>query len=153
MSFKKILSAAIIVIAFVVSISAWKQSSKNTLDKTVYENSSVIKTIDNFSFRDLNKNGKLDMYEDSKQSIDARINDLVSQMNLEEKAGMMFINGAKVNDDGSINDKPGSGMFAFVPNALPLLTQKKMNHFNLWAVPSPQALGKWYNAMQKTTLK
>ena len=149
MSFKKILSAAIIVIAFVVSISAWKQSSKNTLDKTVYENSSVIKIIDNFSFRDLNKNGKLDVYEDSKQSIDARINDLVSQMNLEEKAGMMFINGAKVNDDGSINDKPGSGTFAFVPNALPLLTQKKMNHFNLWAVPSPQALGKWYNAMQK----
>ncbi|HEX4372768.1 MAG TPA: glycoside hydrolase family 3 N-terminal domain-containing protein, partial [Puia sp.] len=111
--------------------------SKNTL------------TENNFSFRDLNKNGKLDVYEDSRQPIEARINDLLKQMTIEEKAGMMFINGARINDDGSIDDKPGKGMFAFAPNALKLMTVQKMNHFNLWAIPSVSSLAKWYNSMQK----
>jgi len=101
------------------------------------------------AYRDLNKNGKMDVYEDKSQPIEKRIDDLLKQMTLEEKAGMMFINGAKVNDDGSIEDKPGSGMFAFVPNALKIIKAKKMNHFNLWAAPSPNNLAKWYYAMQK----
>lgn len=77
------------------------------------------------AFRDLNKNGKLDVYEDIKQPVDARISDLLKQMTLEEKAGMMFINGARINDDGSIEDKPGKGMFAFAPNALMLVKEKR----------------------------
>ncbi len=101
------------------------------------------------TFRDLNKNGKMDVYEDSKQPVEARVNDLLKQMTIEEKAGMMFINGAKVNDDGSIEDKPGKGMFAFVPNALPLIRDRKMNHFNFWSIPSIESLAKWYNAMQQ----
>jgi len=101
------------------------------------------------AFRDLNKNGRMDVYEDKSQPIEKRIDDVLNQMTLEEKAGMMFINGARVNDDGSIQDKPATGMFAFAPNALKLIRDKKMNHFNLWAVPSPNALAKWYNAMQK----
>jgi len=101
------------------------------------------------AYRDLNKNGRMDVYEDRSQTIEKRIDDVLNQMTLEEKAGMMFINGARVNDDGSIQDKPATGMFAFAPNALKLISEKKMNHFNLWAVPSPDALAKWYNAMQK----
>src|SRR5215472_5593873 len=54
-----------------------------------------------FAYRDLNKNGKMDVYEDSRQPIEARINDILQQMTLEEKAGMLFINGARVNADGS----------------------------------------------------
>lgn len=100
------------------------------------------------AYRDLNKNGKMDVYEDSSQPIPKRVDDLLHQMTLEEKAGMLFINGARVNDDGSIEDKPGKGPFAFAPNALKLVNEKKMNHFNLWAIPSPAALAKWYNKMQ-----
>jgi len=109
---------------------------------------SVVRTIDGYTFRDLNKNGKLDIYEDARQPVAARVNDLLGQMTLDEKAGMLFINGARVNDDGSIVDRPAKGMFAFAPNALNLVREKKMNHFNLWAIPSPAALAKWYNAMQ-----
>ncbi|HEV9038381.1 MAG TPA: glycoside hydrolase family 3 N-terminal domain-containing protein, partial [Puia sp.] len=93
--------------------------------------------------------GRLDIYEDRRQPLSARVDDLLKQMNPDEKAGMLFINGARVNDDGSIGDKPGKGMFAFAPNALKLVTEKKMNHFNLWAVASPAALAKWYNSMQR----
>ena len=110
---------------------------------------SIEKTIDGYTFRDLNKNGKLDVYEDGRQPVSARVSDLLSQMTLEEKAGMLFINGARVNDDGSIGDKPATGMFAFAPNALKLVNGKKMNHFNLWAVPAPAMLAKWYNNMQR----
>jgi beta-glucosidase len=110
---------------------------------------SIEKTIDGYSFRDLNKNGKLDIYEDTRQPVDARVNDLLGQMTLEEKAGILFINGARVNEDGSIEDKPAKGLFAFAPNALNLIREKKMNHFNFWAVPSPAALAQWYNSMQE----
>jgi beta-glucosidase len=110
---------------------------------------SIERTVDGYTFRDLNKNGKLDVYEDKRQPVSARVNDLLGEMNLEEKAGMLFINGARVNDDGSIDDKPATGMFAFAPNGLKLVQGKKMNHFNLWAVPSPAALAKWYNNMQR----
>ena len=112
-------------------------------------NSDTLTTADGFTFRDLNHNGHLDIYEDKRQPIPARIDDLLKQMNLEEKAGMLFINGARINADGSIGDKPATGMFAFAPNALNLVREKKMNHFNLWQVPSPAALAKWYNTMQR----
>jgi beta-glucosidase len=109
----------------------------------------TLTTADGFAYRDLNHNGRLDTYEDRRQPLPARVDDLLKQMNDEEKAGMLFINGARVNDDGSIDDKPAKGMFAFAPNALKLIREKKMNHFNLWAVPSPAALAKWYNNMQR----
>jgi beta-glucosidase len=46
--------------------------------------------IDGIKFRDLNKNGKLDVYEDNRQDIEARISDLLSQMLIEEKVGLMW---------------------------------------------------------------
>lgn len=99
-------------------------------------------------FRDLNKNGKLDIYEDPKQPVEARVKDLLSQMTLEEKAGMMFINGAKIPDDGSLNDFQGTGFFARIPVATQLVKDKKMTHINLWQVPGVKALATWYNNVQ-----
>ncbi|HLX65419.1 MAG TPA: glycoside hydrolase family 3 N-terminal domain-containing protein [Puia sp.] len=136
---KLLLPAAGVILALTLLISCQTQTSSN----------SIVKTIDGYTFRDLNKNGKLDVYEDARQPVSARVNDLLSQMTLDEKAGMLFINGARVNEDGSIGDKPATGMFAFAPNALNLVKGKKMNHFNLWAVPSPSALAKWYDSMQQ----
>jgi beta-glucosidase len=143
-----LLPAACICLAASIAFSC-NTAPTNLLPADVTRESTVIKTVDNYAFRDLNKNGKLDIYEDSRQPTDARVNDLVGQMTLEEKAGMMFINGARVNEDGSIEDKPATGMFAFAPNALKLINEKQMNHFNLWAIPEPRSLAKWYNSMQK----
>ena len=53
--------------------------------------SPTIMTQENFTFRDLNKNGSLDVYEDSRESVDKRVEDLLSQMTIEDKAGQMFI--------------------------------------------------------------
>ena len=43
-------------------------------------------------FKDLNKNGKLDRYEDWRLTPDERSKDLLSKMSVEEKAGFMLIN-------------------------------------------------------------
>lgn len=102
------------------------------------------------AFRDLNKNGKMDLYEDKSQPIETRVEDLLKQMNLEEKAGMLFINGARINEDGSLGKQaPRPGAFAFGETADDLVRKKKMNHFNLWAIPSVSSLAKWYNNIQK----
>lgn len=47
-------------------------------------------TIDGSRFRDLNRNGTLDPYEDWRLSADLRADDLRGRMTLEEKAGMMM---------------------------------------------------------------
>jgi beta-glucosidase len=48
--------------------------------------------LDGYQFKDLNRNGKLDKYEDWRLSPNIRSLDLLSQMSLEEKAGLMLIN-------------------------------------------------------------
>ncbi|MEZ4963268.1 MAG: glycoside hydrolase family 3 N-terminal domain-containing protein [Saprospiraceae bacterium] len=102
------------------------------------------------AYRDLNKNGKLDVYEDRSQPIEKRVEDLLSQMTLEEKAGTMFINGTFVNDDGTLESKPGANGFAArMPSSIQSITELKMNHFNFWQTPGTEALAKGYNAMQK----
>ena len=82
------------------------QQENPNLWRITIQQSSLVKSDNGFYYRDLNKNGKLDIYEDPRQPVEARIDDLLGQMTLEEKAGLMFINGATVNDDGSLDEKP-----------------------------------------------
>ena len=57
---------------------------------------------DGYQFKDLNKNGELDAYEDWRLPMQDRINDLVSQMTLEEKIGLMFHPNIAVPADGKV---------------------------------------------------
>ena len=47
-------------------------------------------TTDGLKFRDLNKNGRLDPYEDWRLPVEQRVADLVSRMTVEEKTGLMI---------------------------------------------------------------
>ena len=78
------------------------------LNEITRQQSGLIRTQEGTVFRDLNKNGRLDVYQDPRQPIEARVDDLLSQMTLKEKAGLLFINGATINPDGSIEAKPGA---------------------------------------------
>ena len=55
-----------------------------------------------YQFKDLNKNGKVDPYEDWRLPMEDRIADLISQMTLEEKAGLMFHPNIAVPESGQI---------------------------------------------------
>lgn len=59
-------------------------------------------------FRDLNRNGTLDPYEDWRLTPEARARDLVGRMTLEEKAGAMMHGTAPV-EGGSFGAPPGAG--------------------------------------------
>ncbi|MFM9946687.1 MAG: glycoside hydrolase family 3 N-terminal domain-containing protein [Saprospiraceae bacterium] len=99
------------------------------------------------AYRDLNKNGKLDVYEDKKQPIEKRVEDVLAQMTLEEKAGMLFINGTFINEDGSL--APAASSMMRMPPATEWIDNKKMTHFNIWQIPTVRTFAKWQNNIQK----
>jgi len=117
------------------------------MNKLVGQESSLVKDADGFAYRDLNKNGVLDVFEDPRQPLEARVEDVLSQMNLGEKAGMLFINGSVVNEDGSIDEVPGPTGFG--SPAKNQMLKHQMNHFNLWGIPGPPVVAAWYNNLQK----
>jgi beta-glucosidase len=61
--------------------------------------SSKILTINKLQFKDLNRNGALDRYEDWRLSPDERSKDLVSKLSLEQKAGLMLISTTLMEND------------------------------------------------------
>ena len=103
-----------------------------------------------FGFRDLNKNGRLDPYEDSRLPVDIRIENLLAQMNIEEKAGLLFINMTGINNNGSLFEKPklNEPISFFLETNTTLVAAKKMNHFNLIDAYSAEALAQWNNNIQ-----
>lgn len=119
----------------------------NRINEIVKQHSNLLKTDAGFLYRDLNKNDKLDIYEDPRQPIEARIGDLLNQMTVEEKAGILFYNGALVNEDGSLDEKPGGDSPGIV--ARDQVIDLKMNHFNLWRIPAGPMLAVWQNNLQQ----
>ena len=113
----------------------------------------VVQTItkDGLTFRDLNKNGKIDIYEDFRQPREARVNDLLSQMTLGEKAGLMFITQISIGKDGSIMEKPSPrDLFSFMsPGTSAMLFGKNMNHFNIAFGTKKALMAEWCNNLQK----
>lgn len=103
-------------------------------------------TDDGFAYRDLNKNRRLDPYEDPRLPIEERVEDLLGQMTLEEKAGMLFQTMISMNPDGSLNE--GGGQFPTEPTT-EMVVHKLMNHFNLLFVPGPRQIAEWYNRLQE----
>lgn len=69
--------------ALVISNLSWNSISDD-------ENNPPLLTIKGFTFRDLNKNGKLDIYEDTRLSIHERAVDLVNKMTDDEKANFLM---------------------------------------------------------------
>lgn len=126
----------------------WNRTSVTNMELLGKE--ATILSENGFEYRDLNKNGKLDIYEDSRANIENRIDDLISQMTLEEKAGLMFITMIGMNDDGSLQERPIlSEPFSFLETNSAMVAKKKMNHFNIIQTTPPEAMATWSNNIQK----
>ncbi|GGD82577.1 glycoside hydrolase family 3 protein [Microbacterium murale] len=75
-------------------------------------------------FKDLNANGSLDVYEDWRKSTDKRVADLIDQMTLEEKAGLMLIDTLNASCDVA------TGEFGTVPEtAADYIGTQQMHRF------------------------
>ena len=127
----------------------WNRTSNANMK--LLGNEAPVLTINGYQFRDLNKNGKLDIYEDSRADTESRVADQTGQMNLEEKAGLLFITMTSISPDGSLSEKPNlSDPFTFfLETNSSLVAKKKMNHFNLIQAPSALTLATWNNTIQK----
>ncbi len=150
--------AVIIILSLILFTGCHKSKQEekgNTHSELLKSKSQVILEKEGLTFRDLNSNGKLDIYEDSNQSVEARVNDLLGQMNLEEKAGMMFINGAPVSTDGKPDGNQGlEGPAARMASVVKNMDSLKMTHFNIWSIPDdPNIFAKWYNNVQQVAEK
>ena len=74
------------------------------------------------------------------------MDDLLSQMTLEEKAGLMFHTMVGMGKDGSLIEKPSP----FNPIATSeLIAQRRLNHFNLYEIAPPRETAIWHNRLQK----
>mgnify|MGYP001051807682 CR=1 FL=1 len=102
-------------------------------------------TQDGITFRDLNKNGRLDPYEDPRRPIEERVEDLLKQMTLEEKAGMMFQTMIGMNKDGTIMEK--MGMFP-LPQTSDMIAKRLMDHFIILEGTAPRHMAEWSNLIQ-----
>ena len=91
---KKVFAISIICLLLAVLVSC---TSKEKKPQPVlgYRTVKIIEK-QGLKFKDLNKNGKLDKYEDWRLSAEERSKDLLSKMSLEEKVGFMLINSANM---------------------------------------------------------
>ena len=110
-----------------------------------------VRISDGTAYRDLNKNGVLDPYENTAAPVDERVQDVLSRMTLEEKAGMMFINMIAMEPDGTLQERPmPENPFTFlIPTNSAMIVRRHMNHFNILQGSSPAAMARWYNSVQK----
>ncbi len=145
---------AILVVGYAVIYSSKKSKSNRNMALLGVEAPTLEQT--GISYRDLNKNGKMDLYENPNASIDDRVNDLVGQMNLEEKAGSMFINMIGTTPDGEPMETPifsSDPLVIMMSFALPsnseMIAKKKMNSFNILASLDADKMAKYNNTIQK----
>lgn len=97
-------------------------------------------------FRDLNGNGVMDPYEDPRRPVAERVEDLLGRLSLEEKAGLMFNTTASVAESGRIaDDAPRAGRGGLRD----VITNKFVNHLNLFYVPEPRQAARWVNELQR----
>jgi len=143
----------VIILIFIITWISISVTSSKTVRYSEGLQSGEVKTltIDGFSFRDLNKNGKLDLYEDSRMTVEERVNDLLSQMTIEEKAGTMFFSMISMKKNGTISEKPSfSDPFSFVvAGTSNMMFMKNINHFNILFGTGKKEMAIWHNNIQK----
>jgi beta-glucosidase len=94
---------------------------------------------DGVVFRDLNKNGRLDPYEDPRLPVAERVEDLLRQLTLHEKAGLMFHQVAGIDEHGYYGDG----------HTRDFVLDRLINHFNVYQLPGPEATARWHNELQR----
>lgn len=116
-------------------------------------------TVDGLAFKDLNRNGKLDLYEDWRLPVDRRAKDLAGKLSIEEIAGLMLYSSHQ-----SIPARPG-GYFAGTYGGKPFkegetdptdltdqqqqfLKTDNLRHVLVTTVQTPEIAAQWNNKLQ-----
>jgi beta-glucosidase len=153
--------------------SIWAKNKKEPINKSYativqkggktigYSTSSGIKilTVDGLKFKDLNKNGKLDKYEDWRLLARERAEDLVKQLSIEEIAGLMLYSAHQAIPEnesgfacdtygGQILSKSGAKASDISDGQKKFLISDNLRHVLITTVKSPAIAAEWNNNVQ-----
>lgn len=161
-----------------LAIAGFSQSApkKKITQPVLGHRSAALLTVDGFQFKDLNRNGKLDKYEDWRLPNEERAKDLLSKMSVEEKVGFMLISTARLKSERSAqlnaqtdnSNAPSSDLneedqvstnniFTRKPLPVPMMTavgstkgitQFHLRHFIFRANVSARLTAEWANKIQ-----
>lgn len=115
--------------------------------------------IDQHYFKDLNKNGKVDKYEDWRLSVQERAEDLASQLSIEQIAGLMLysnhqsipaahIGFGKGTYNGKAFAESGAKAWDLTDDQKRFLKEDNLRHILITTVENPTVASKWNNSMQ-----
>ncbi len=159
----KILLTLFIVIGSIREIKAQQfLTVKNINGPTLgYAPSSGVQILkmDGLFFKDLNKNGKLDKYEDWRLSIDERAKDLASKMSVAQIAGLMLYSGhqsipamprgmGSATYDGKLFTESKANAFDLSDQQKIFLRDDHVRHVLVTSVQSTEVAAKWSNNIQ-----
>lgn len=126
-----------------------------------YSLSSGVKiiSINGLAFKDLNRNGKLDIYEDWRLPADTRAKDLASRMSVAQIAGLMLYSAHQAIPSvpkgfgaGTYNGKPiqesGANAWDVSDQQKAFLLKDNVRHVLVTRVQSAEVAAKWNNAVQ-----
>ncbi|MFC5470059.1 glycoside hydrolase family 3 N-terminal domain-containing protein [Cohnella suwonensis] len=125
-----------------------------------YSEASGVNTlkVDGLAFKDLNKDGKLDPYEDWRLSPEERAKDLASKMTVEQIAGLMLYSSHQAIPgnlgwfpaayDGKAFGESGSEVHDLSDEQLAFIAEDHIRHILITRVESPEAAARWNNNVQ-----
>jgi beta-glucosidase len=127
-----------------------------------YSTASGVQIIkqDGLPFKDLNKNGKLDKYEDWRLSVAERAKDLASKMTVDQISGMMLYSRHQAIPaqergmfGGTYNGKPfsagGAKASDLSDQQIAFLTKDNLRHVLITSVQNPVVSATWNNNVQQ----
>ena len=117
-------------------------------------------TVNRLAFKDLNKDGKLDKYEDWRLPVDDRARDLASKLSVDQIAGLMLYSSHQAIPSGG-GGPMGGGTYGGKPFAesganpgdlsdqqIKFLTEDNLRHVLITSVESPEIAAMWNNNVQ-----
>ena len=163
MKLYKHLLSFLIAIIFMVTVKAQQfLTVKNTKGPTLGyapESGVQILKINGLFFKDLNKNGKLDKYEDWRLPVDERAKDLASKMSVAQMAGLMLYSGhqsipaaprgfGSATYDGKTFPESKANAFDLSDQQKIFLRDDNVRHVLVTSVQSTEVAAKWSNNVQ-----
>lgn len=115
-----------------------------------------ILTVDRYAFKDLNRNGSLDIYEDWRKDFKDRSSDLASQLSIEEIAGLMLYSGHQAlpmpawwgHYGGVWFEESGADPWDLTDEQKKFLAEDNLRHVLFAAIRSTEVAVKWNNKAQ-----